>query len=211
MCASTRFAIKFIAVTVFGDDDKQWSVPWRSSFTALCLSLSWLRPLVTDFSLRRPEVTPRSVHVGFVMDKLALEEVSSSQFLGTPLSVSLHRGSPYSYTIWGLNNRPYVAAVQRHSLMPSTWTTTTTTLSVTSVPITTRAGWPKACTVHKHSDHLQTIFAYCLPTMFVDCRWTRLCVNIPLISQFKTSCLVAGICAGYIHISVKWKVATNKS
>jgi hypothetical protein len=36
------------------------------------------------------------------------------------LSLSFHRGSPYSYIIWGMNNRLLVAAVQRHRLTPST-------------------------------------------------------------------------------------------
>jgi hypothetical protein len=29
-----------------------------------------------------------------------------SEFLGLPQSISFHRGSPHSYIIWGMNNRP---------------------------------------------------------------------------------------------------------
>jgi hypothetical protein len=32
----------------------------------------WLRRLVADLSLRRPGFNPGSVHVGFVVDKVAL-------------------------------------------------------------------------------------------------------------------------------------------
>jgi hypothetical protein len=46
-----------------------------------------------------------SVHVGFVVDKVALGLVSL-RVLRFFLSVSFHRGSPYPYIIWGVNNRP---------------------------------------------------------------------------------------------------------
>jgi hypothetical protein len=40
------------------------------------------------------------------------------------MSVSFHHGSAYSYIIWGMNSRPMMATLQRHSLTPLTWTTT---------------------------------------------------------------------------------------
>jgi hypothetical protein len=46
-----------------------------------------------------------AVHVGFVVDKLALGQVFSELF-SFSLSVSFHHGSLYSYIIWGMNNRP---------------------------------------------------------------------------------------------------------
>jgi hypothetical protein len=52
---------------------------------------------------RRP-VAPPSVHVEFVVDKVALGK-AFPRVLQFPLSVSFHRGSPYSY-IWVTNNRP---------------------------------------------------------------------------------------------------------
>jgi hypothetical protein len=42
-----------------------------------------------------------------------------SEFFGFPLSVSFHRGSTYSYIIWGMKIVPLTAEVQRHSLTPS--------------------------------------------------------------------------------------------
>jgi hypothetical protein len=36
--------------------------------------MPWLRQLVTDISLRRAGFTPGSVHVGFVVDKVAFEQ-----------------------------------------------------------------------------------------------------------------------------------------
>jgi hypothetical protein len=46
----------------------------------------------------------RSVHVGSVVDKVALGQVFLRVLL-FPLSVSFHRGCPYSYITWGMNNR----------------------------------------------------------------------------------------------------------
>jgi hypothetical protein len=39
------------------------------------LAVPWLRWLVTGLSPRRPGLDPGSVHVGFVVDKLALRQV----------------------------------------------------------------------------------------------------------------------------------------
>jgi hypothetical protein len=36
-----------------------------------CMAVPWL---VTDFSPRRPGFTPRAIHVGFVVEKVALEQ-----------------------------------------------------------------------------------------------------------------------------------------
>jgi hypothetical protein len=44
-----------------------------------------------------------SILVGFVVDKVALEQIFS-EFYGFPLSISFHHHSPYSYIIWGMNN-----------------------------------------------------------------------------------------------------------
>jgi hypothetical protein len=48
----------------------------------------------------------------------------SFRVLSVPLSISFHRGSPYSELPGGWTTRPFVATVQRHSLTPSTWTST---------------------------------------------------------------------------------------
>jgi hypothetical protein len=49
-----------------------------------------------------------------------------SEFFSFPLSISFHRGSPYSYIIWGIKIGPLVATAQRNiNLIPSTSTVTT--------------------------------------------------------------------------------------
>jgi hypothetical protein len=45
--------------------------------------------------------------VGFVVDRVALGE-GFSEFFGFSLSISFHRGSSYSYIMWGINNRPVI-------------------------------------------------------------------------------------------------------
>jgi hypothetical protein len=40
------------------------------------ISVLWLKQSVTSQSPQRPEFSPRPVHVGFVVDKVALGEVS---------------------------------------------------------------------------------------------------------------------------------------
>jgi hypothetical protein len=53
-------------------------------------AVPWFRQLVTGLSPRRPEFDPGSVHVGFVVDKLALGQVFP-RVLQFPLSISFHR------------------------------------------------------------------------------------------------------------------------
>jgi hypothetical protein len=54
---------------------------------------------------RRPGFETGSVHVGFMVDKRSLRQVFL-WVLRFSLSISFHRGSPYSYITWGMNNRP---------------------------------------------------------------------------------------------------------
>jgi hypothetical protein len=49
--------------------------------------------IIKTIVLRRPGFDPRSVHVGFVVDKVALGQVFPPQFFGSPLSISFHRCS----------------------------------------------------------------------------------------------------------------------
>jgi hypothetical protein len=44
----------------------------------------WLRLLVTGLPPRRPGFDPGSVHVGFVVDKVALGRVFSPEYFGFP-------------------------------------------------------------------------------------------------------------------------------
>jgi hypothetical protein len=53
-------------------------------------AVPWFRLLVAGFPPRRPGFEPRSIHVEFVVDKVALEQVSS-QYFGFPCQFSFHR------------------------------------------------------------------------------------------------------------------------
>jgi hypothetical protein len=55
-------------------------------------AVPWLRQLVTGLSPRRPGFNPGSVHVGFVVDKVALGQ-GFPQVLQFPLSISFHQCS----------------------------------------------------------------------------------------------------------------------
>jgi hypothetical protein len=66
--------------------------------------LNCLRQLVPGVSRRRPGFAPRSVHVAFAMDRLAMGQFFSSSS-GSPLAISLHRGSIPIYHL-GDENRP---------------------------------------------------------------------------------------------------------
>jgi hypothetical protein len=56
-------------------------------------AVPWLRRLAAGLPPRRPGFDPRSVHVGFVVDKVALGQVFPPEFFGFPLSISFHRCS----------------------------------------------------------------------------------------------------------------------
>jgi hypothetical protein len=73
----------------------------------------WLKRLVSGLSSRCPGFAPGTIHAGFVVDKVALGQVSPRYSI-FHLSISFHRRSPYSWTTCLL-----VAAVQRRSLTPS--------------------------------------------------------------------------------------------
>jgi hypothetical protein len=64
----------------------------------------WIRRIVACLTPRRPGFTPGSVHVGFVMGKVTLEQVFLSYYLHTHVSSAR----------WIIG--PLVAEVQRHSL-----------------------------------------------------------------------------------------------
>jgi hypothetical protein len=55
-------------------------------------AVPWLRRLVASLSPRRPGFDPGSVHVRFVVDKVALGQFFL-RIVGFPLSVSFHRCS----------------------------------------------------------------------------------------------------------------------
>jgi hypothetical protein len=57
---------------------------------------------------------PESVHCDLWWTTWHLDSFLS-EFFGFSLSITFHRGSPYSSIIWRMNNRPLVVAVQRQS------------------------------------------------------------------------------------------------
>jgi hypothetical protein len=61
------------------------------------LAVPWLRSLVAGLSPRRPVFAPGSVHVGLVVDKVALGQVFLRVFQFSPVNRSFHRRSPNSY------------------------------------------------------------------------------------------------------------------
>jgi hypothetical protein len=56
------------------------------------IAVSWLKRLIAGLSQQRHGFDPGSVHVGFVVDKVALGQVFPENF-GFPLSISFHRYS----------------------------------------------------------------------------------------------------------------------
>jgi hypothetical protein len=52
----------------------------------------WLRRLAAGLPGRRPEFDPRSVHVGFLVDKMVLGQ-GFPEYFSLPLSISFHRCS----------------------------------------------------------------------------------------------------------------------
>jgi hypothetical protein len=81
-----------------------WSL-LRATEVMNCMAVLWLRRLVTGLSPCRTSFAPGSVHMRFVVDKVALEQVFL-RVIRFPLSLSFHLGSPYSYTIWTMDSRP---------------------------------------------------------------------------------------------------------
>jgi hypothetical protein len=84
-------------------------VPWFRRLASHCAvtkslpyAVPWPRSLVAGLSPRRPGFAAGSIHVGFVVDKVALRQV----FLGVlrfSLSISFHRRSPNSYHVGNAN------------------------------------------------------------------------------------------------------------
>jgi hypothetical protein len=57
---------------------QNWAINWTSSIGPIqvcVLGVVWLRRLVAGLSTRRPLFSPRSTHVGFVVDKVTLGQV----------------------------------------------------------------------------------------------------------------------------------------
>jgi hypothetical protein len=65
--------------------------------TGLRRVVPWLRSLVAGLSPRRPGFAPGSIHVGCVVDKVALRQVFLRVLRFSPVNKSFHRRSPNSY------------------------------------------------------------------------------------------------------------------
>jgi hypothetical protein len=87
------------------------------------MAVLWLSRLVVGLSQRRSGFAPRSVHVGFVVNEVALEQVFLKHFLVLPCQyhspVALH---PH-ILLGGWTIGQWVAAAQTHILTLSTLTT----------------------------------------------------------------------------------------
>jgi hypothetical protein len=96
-------SLQFITQTNTVDEHRVSSCAWRTLnikcvmywLLKYILVMPWLRWLVAGLSLRRPRFVPGTVHVGFVVDRVAVGQV----FLWVSVlpSVSFHCGSPYRY------------------------------------------------------------------------------------------------------------------
>jgi hypothetical protein len=60
----------------------------------MMLGRAWLRSLVAGLSPRRPGFALRSIHVGFVVDEVALGQVFLRVLPFPPVNISFHRRSP---------------------------------------------------------------------------------------------------------------------
>jgi hypothetical protein len=96
-------------------------VPHQVTLSSGRLALPWLRRLLAYLSPQRPGFAPCSVHVWFVVDKVALGQV----FLGSSVfPVIIIPPWVHTHIIWGGGIMgPFVLVVQRHVLTPSTWKT----------------------------------------------------------------------------------------
>jgi hypothetical protein len=61
------------------------------------MAVPWLRTLVAGLSLWRPEFAPGSIHVGFVVAKVALGQVFLRVIRFFSFNISFHRHSSNSY------------------------------------------------------------------------------------------------------------------
>jgi hypothetical protein len=85
----------------------------------------WLRRLVADLLLQRPGFSSRSVHVGFVVDRVALGQVSVWVLGFSPVSF-IPPWLPILISSGRWTAVPFVVALQRQGLAPPTrasWTT----------------------------------------------------------------------------------------
>jgi hypothetical protein len=83
---------------------------YREEVKPSARAVPWLRSLVTGLSPRRSGFAPGSIHVGFVVDKVALGQVFLRVLRFSTVNISFHRRSPNSYHL----GNAYYANVSRH-------------------------------------------------------------------------------------------------
>jgi hypothetical protein len=85
--------------TLIVDINYDLAVMLQAGIIVICCigAVSWLRSLVTGLSPRRPGFTPGSIHVGFVVDKVALGQVFLRVLRFFPVTLQTH-------IIWGMRN-----------------------------------------------------------------------------------------------------------
>jgi hypothetical protein len=64
---------------------------------SVCGAVPCLKRLIAGLSPRRLGFAPGSIHVGFVVDKVALRQVFLRVLRFSPVNISFHRRSPSSY------------------------------------------------------------------------------------------------------------------
>jgi hypothetical protein len=81
------------------------SKPATESLAARVLGCAMAQVGVAGLSQRRPRLELGSVHMGFVVYKMALGLAFLRVYLGGGLPVSFYCGSPYSHIIWFMNSK----------------------------------------------------------------------------------------------------------
>jgi hypothetical protein len=83
------------------------------------MTMPWLRRLVTGLPPRRSGFAPGSVHVGFVVDRVAMGQVFLAVLRFFPVSIIITPGL-HTHIIWGKNNRP-VGGRSSETLYTADW------------------------------------------------------------------------------------------
>jgi hypothetical protein len=91
--------------------------PWMATLLTVSVvvrginvAVPWLRSLVAGLSPRRPGFAPGSIHVGFVVDRVALGQVFLRVLRFSPVNISFHSRSPNPYHL----GNAWYANVSRH-------------------------------------------------------------------------------------------------
>jgi hypothetical protein len=84
----------------------------------MIFTVPWLRRLFAGFSPRRPGIASRSVHVGFVLDEVALRQVFLRVLRFSPVIIIPPLLHIHSCIIWGMDRGPVNGPVSHTSSHP---------------------------------------------------------------------------------------------